>query len=523
MDPSLQPQKLDFEVVPSFSHWRETLLHGAAVPISPTAPSLMPAMMNGSGVSAPPDRHNFETEIWRVNNEISNVHREMSAYWTEQRRQESEALKTDRLTYKQKFDAENANATELKNKLAEAQTKFNEKKSELTRLEDTDLGYKDSKVAKEKLAALETRFNNTSITNMRNENIFVNEMNRLKRNIVKLKTYEPLLAEFKQLEADCKELRSQLRVAKDAVWVSRDAYKKIKQREQKLHSPIRKMLITLKGLKGKKKALIEKYEHDRKLFTQWLIAHPAARGMSSFPNAMLSSDQEELEPFYKQKRSCKRLLSYLNQLLVASGDSDIIPKELLAEVTEAASQVCESAPQPQQRPRHLSMESEDSADDYPASFQHLNLHENGNNDVKITSVVKNKKVQKPKNVKKQHMPITHNLDYYRLFGEVEVDPPKTYAEVPIARAAVEKVLLFFEEQTLTVDGGSPSTPWSVCGSEFFDSPMLSPNSVSTASLLMSPVPESVDGSSVGDESPSAASRGPSSHRLTDMYASRLSM
>uniref|UniRef100_A0A914YFN0 Uncharacterized protein n=1 Tax=Panagrolaimus superbus TaxID=310955 RepID=A0A914YFN0_9BILA len=88
------------------------------------------------------------------------------------------------------------------------------------------------------------------------------------------------------------------------------------------------------------------------------------------------------------------------------------------------------------------------------------------------------------------MPITHGIEYIRMFGDLDLFPPKTYSEVQDAIGKVKRVLEFYEEQTTltsTDDQGLCLSPIpsivSMSGSEFFDSPLLSPHSISSTSLF----------------------------------------
>jgi hypothetical protein len=162
-----------------------------------------------------------------------------------------------------------------------------------------------------------------------------------------------------------------------------------------------------------------------------------------------------------------------------------ISKELLAEVQQAAAQIVQPSPTSQ-----YSFESEDSADDYPPGFHQLNLRETEVDPIVKTST--KRRFNGKRNLKKQNMPITHGIEYIRLFGDLDLFPPKTYSEVPEILLKVKRVLEFYEEQTnLTSsdDQGLCLSPIpsvvSMSGSEFFDSPLLSPHSVSSTSLFHS--------------------------------------
>ena len=119
-----------------------------------------------------------------------------------------------------------------------------------------------------------------------------------------------------------------------------------------------------------------------------------SQGLHSFPHAMLHENQDDFEPFLEKKRVCQRLISYLIHLNAAADNdsSRDLPKDLLEKVTEVASQVCANNIRPQ-----LSIESEDSADDFPAGFAQLNLKVPETNHCNLSK----KRWNGKKNVKKQ--------------------------------------------------------------------------------------------------------------------------
>lgn len=52
-----------------------------------------------------------------------------------------------------------------------------------------------------------------------------------------------------------------------------------------------------------------------------------------------------------------------------------------------------------------------------------------------------------RNFKKPTQPLSHNIDIYNLFGSVNVDVPKVYADVGAALKAVKEKLDFYNQQT----------------------------------------------------------------------------
>ncbi len=72
--------------------------------------------------------------------------------------------------------------------------------------------YKDLLHAQQKLATVEERYKRQKFSKIREEQIQVNEVNRIKRNIAKLSKYIPLVEQRKSLEAEMKADRQKVRV-----------------------------------------------------------------------------------------------------------------------------------------------------------------------------------------------------------------------------------------------------------------------------------------------------------------------
>lgn len=115
-------------------------------------------------------------------------------------------------------------------------------------------------------------------------------------------------------------------------------------------------------------------------------------------------DVEELEPYYEQKRDCNRLIKYLERLPTTLQKDEI--------VKPATTQ-----------PPALIDDDDDSADELPPQLIKLNQK------VVPAPIVK-------RNFKKPTQPLSHNIDIYNLFGSVNVDVPKVYADVGAALKAV---------------------------------------------------------------------------------------
>lgn len=119
-------------------------------------------------------------------------------------------------------------------------------------------------------------------------------------------------------------------------------------------------------------------------------------------------DVEELEPYYEQKRDCNRLIHYLERLQTIM-QTDEVPK-----------------PAPSAA---LIDDDDDSADELPPALVKHNPKV-----VVASAPAANPSTRR--NLKKGTQPISHNIDIYKLFGTVDVEVPKLYADVGVALKAV---------------------------------------------------------------------------------------
>uniref|UniRef100_A0A914CUQ8 Uncharacterized protein n=1 Tax=Acrobeloides nanus TaxID=290746 RepID=A0A914CUQ8_9BILA len=317
---------------------------------------------------------------------------------------------------------------------------------------------------------------------MREEQAVVSEIDKLKRNITKLAKYMPLIDERKRLEESMKSARQSLRDIRSKMREKRDKMFEGRARMKKLQQPYMKIRSHINELKAERRALIDEYEHERKSFAGWVKDNKFDKAISTFPTAMLQENIcDDLEPFHEKKRTCNRLIQYLNRLISACDDD------------HAAGGTVDDVLPP------TGGDTSDSADEFPKAFEKLSIKlPPGNPKTK-------KRVNIRKGAKKQNMPITHGIDYIKLFGDLDLLPPKTYGEAEGVLVEVKKILTFYEEQT-SIEAENdyelcispiPSII-SISGSENFDSPLMSPRSSSSCSLVLRE--ESHDSSRTSDQS-----------------------
>jgi hypothetical protein len=137
----------------------------------------------------------------------------------------------------------------------------------------------------------------------------------------------------------------------------------------------------------------------------------------------------------------------------------------------------------------LSSETESSADEFPDSFKLLKVNANQlDGQPKETSGYSRKKNYVKKYVKKT-LPITHSIDYIKLFNDISVDFPVNYAEIDEKIEKVQEALTFYNDQTnlsRLEEAERADSPFSSMlshnGSDLMNSSYLSPRSESSSRL-----------------------------------------
>uniref|UniRef100_A0A915DW94 Uncharacterized protein n=1 Tax=Ditylenchus dipsaci TaxID=166011 RepID=A0A915DW94_9BILA len=430
-----------------------------------------------------PNRLNFEDKIWRVNNSLSRRHDELKHYWSEARREELKQLKTIVADSKKQYYESNQEERQLAQVINDLQAQHLAKQREIQELEDTDLIYKDLAQAQQKLCLVEEKYKRSTFSNIREEQVQVNEVNRIKRNIAKLAKYIPLVEQRKSLEAQIKAdrhknrtIRLQMRAAQDKI---RDSRHKIKA----IQTPFLRLREVLADLKVEKRNLIEKYNDERQNYSAWLKHNKVNKTSSTFPSAILQDQSgDSLDLFHVQKSNCKRLIRYLQSLQSCSAFN-------LRNIDGAVEHSSHHQ-------NHFN-DSSDSAEELPESFKHMNVVRPPTQQHKVQ--ITNRNVKKV--VKKQAMPLSHGIDYIKMFNDIDVTPPKLVADVP-------KVL----EEDLW-DCGSPipslfSAGGSECTLESLTSPFTSPQSLSRTESFCS-----LPNKNVSEDASNSPGSPCSSHRI----------
>ncbi|UMM44036.1 hypothetical protein L5515_019307 [Caenorhabditis briggsae] len=256
----------------------------------------------------------------------------------------------------------------------------------------------------------------------RDEQALVTEIDALKRNKKQLESLAEITSGRKAMDIELEKNRNK----KHKVYIDltnlQNKFKMMKQNRRMIEDEIRDLKHQLQGANERKKDLINAYDNNREEYKTWLNANKM-NGNSvplSFPSARKMKapiDVEELEPYYEQKRDCNRLIHYLERLQTTLQKDEPVKT---------------SAPPTLQ----LIDDDDDSADELPPQL----IKHNAKITVAPAPVVK-------KSFKKPTQPISHNIDIYKLFGTVDVDVPKTYADVGASLKAVREKLDFYNQQT----------------------------------------------------------------------------
>jgi uncharacterized coiled-coil DUF342 family protein len=145
--------------------------------------------------------------------------------------------------------------------------------------EDSELIWKSLPLAQQKLSTAEDRYKKGNFTNVREEKLQVNEINRIKRNIAKLAKYLPLVEEKKALEVEIGESRQEIRVIRNKMRSYRDQINDCKKHIRDCKTPFTNMRRQCYELDEEKRRIIQNYEQKRQKYLLW-----AQQNVSHFNN-----------------------------------------------------------------------------------------------------------------------------------------------------------------------------------------------------------------------------------------------
>lgn len=92
-------------------------------------------------------------------------------------------------------------------------------------------------------------------------------------------------------------------------------------------------------------------------------------------------------------------------------------------------------------------DSDSSADEFPESFKMLKINTVDNSQQKDSTTGHSRKKNYVKKYVKKTVPITHSFDYIKLFHDIQIDFPGTYAEVDETIKVVQGKLNYYNDQT----------------------------------------------------------------------------
>ncbi|KAF8381642.1 hypothetical protein PRIPAC_70784 [Pristionchus pacificus] len=371
---------------------------------------------------SPPDRNLFQSSLSEINACISQhtkrlnqlVGRNGQSSLIEDASSRRKAILSQREDLKKETDRTKAELEE-KIKIIE------DVRSQMKHMEP-ELHWKNAERLDKEIKTFEDRYN--SRLNNREEKVVVAELDKLKRNKKRLEGYNILMAKRSEIECEI----SVLKLKRDADFTTQRNLRKDQMNEAKtqfdLKEEARRCRQQLSELIDERKAVVSQYETDRDEYAQWVAKNrkAALKASSSFPATFPAAhknnadfvDVQELEPFYEQKRDCRLLIAYLERY----------EKEQTGHIHEenGANGVAAGA---------------ESADEFPEAFKQL-----------AVQPLRKKKSHKKL---KEKQPLSHGIDIYKLFGQLEIDPPKYPNEVAVSLEKVRAQLTFHESQTIHMD------------------------------------------------------------------------
>lgn len=432
--------------------------------------SAVPVILAPISTSRPalPDRQTFQRSLSEYNDQIAIFTNEIDAILgrngepgkLKALREQKAPLRAKREELKRKADAH-------KPEIAELRRQLDSKDKVLSDIEN-DLIYKKEEPLKERLRSLEDAYNRRGFTTVRDEQALVKEIDKLRRNQNKLANYNSVADERRLIEIKWREANAAQSAIFKSIRQLTNELRSIYQEIGKLQRAVNEMRISLRELYAQKNELVEKYNREREDYTSWMKKKKADAdaGLSyagfidrsypaTFPAAQREqqnascTDEDELEPFFEQKRDCRRLIAYLESL-----ESQMEPVDRTPDSGSTLS--------PTSEPHSLRSfeDSGDSADELPSSFITLKKHTSLPARPNIESSTgqqsnepflhKLKKKTSKKSAKKPNQPVCHQFELVRLFTELEVELPLYYQDVPRALDELKELLEFYKQQTNVV-------------------------------------------------------------------------
>ncbi|CAD6191111.1 unnamed protein product [Caenorhabditis auriculariae] len=353
----------------------------------------------------PPNRHQFQRDLSRIHTTIDGTKEEIrreidKCVAMNPQREELRIIRRDLSTKIESHRKEDINLKTALDELKRAQLDL-EKDCRIRRKDQLDVY----------LANLETRYTNANLT-IRDEQSLIQEIDALKRNRGKLDKLDEIANQRKDMEKKIEDLKRQKQGAYHALTTVKIQAAELLKTRKKHENRIGILKMNLNDINIPQKM---------KRFLRHFQLQIATRKLVRFENTFV--EDEELEPFFEQKRDCKRLIGYLEQLKA------MLPQE---ETTQTYI-----------LPQQMSTD-DDSADELPSHLAKLST-----SPPKAIITISNRKQFLKKS--KTSQPISHQIEIFKMFGNVEVDAPKLYSDVPAILEEVKMKLAFFEQQTNEIE------------------------------------------------------------------------
>ncbi|KHN85412.1 hypothetical protein Tcan_05853 [Toxocara canis] len=393
-----------------------------------------------------PDRQAFQRSLSEYNEHINMITHEIDVILgTNGEEGKLKVLREQKAPLRARRDELKREADARKPQISELRKQLDNKDKVLSDIEN-DLIYKKEEQLNERLRSLEEAYNRRGFTSVRDEQALVKEIDKLKRNQNKLANYNSVMEERRLIETRLQAANAEQSKVFKSIRQLTHELQSIYNEIGRLQNVVSEMRVSLRDLYAKKKELVEKYNNDRELYISWLkskkevtdtsVRHVGLTDRSypaTFPatqrGQQITSFEDELEPFFEQKRDCRRMIAYLESLKA------------------------------QMEPNERTTPDDDSADEMPSSFVTLTKHASLPARTSVDSVEvptselfvqKLKRKAYKKSAKKPSQPVCHRLELVRLFNELEVELPLYYQDVPRALDELKELLEFYEQQTNVV-------------------------------------------------------------------------
>ncbi|KAK0404590.1 hypothetical protein QR680_017528 [Steinernema hermaphroditum] len=372
----------------------------------------------------PPNKIAFESLVKRLNQEIKKVHKEIDEFWTEETSSSLKLIKEKRSNLERICSPLVENEGDLRSVVDDLRGRVNSLEDDISAME-RDMFYKSEETALAKLAMLQEQYTNGKFCGIREEQSLVSQIDKIKRNVNKFRTYNSLKAAVGRHRHEMNTRRAELKGIRMEIRSEDSKIRRCKDDIRKILKPLHEKRRYIHDLYKSKRNTVEKYQRERHAYNDWRRFKRHHDGLElppSCPNATNAGrDYDEFEPFSEQKRACCRLVNYF-QFLIRQLDS--VPKK--QEGADA--------------------DSSDSADELPPSFSSLKV-----TGMSAVHASRPRSLRKHASRANSNKPLSHNVDVIRLMALISLDIPYNLGQVPEALDKVRKELEYYENQTNIVD------------------------------------------------------------------------